>query len=138
MFDRSDFDDLGKLVLRVTIGGLMLLHGIHKLRHGIGGIENVVEAKGLPGFVAYGVHVGETVAPLLIVAGFKTRIAALVMGFNMVVAILLRHADHLFALNERTGGWRVELAGLYLFGAAAIFLLGAGRFSVSRGRGRWD
>ncbi|TWT54372.1 putative oxidoreductase CatD [Rubripirellula amarantea] len=127
-------DDLGKLVLRVTIGGLMLLHGLAKLKSGVGGIEGMLEGKGLPTFIAYGVYVGEIVVPILMALGVFTRISALIFAFNMVVAIYLAHAGDLFSLGDH-GGWAVELAGLYLFGAVAIALLGPGRFALKRGHG---
>ncbi len=37
----------------------MLFHGLHKLFAGIDGISGMLIAKGLPGFIAYGVLVGE-------------------------------------------------------------------------------
>ena len=80
-------DDIGKLVLRLTLGVLMLFHGIAKLRYGVSGIEGMVSSHGLPGFLAYGVFVGEVIAPLLVIAGFYARIGGLIIAFNMVVAI---------------------------------------------------
>ena len=50
--------DLGLLILRLSIGVLMLMHGIAKLMHGAGGIEQMLEASGLPAFIVYGVYVG--------------------------------------------------------------------------------
>ena len=55
-------DDLGKLLLRLAVGGLMLFHGLHKLFGGVGFISGMLVEKGLPGFIAYGVFVGEGVA----------------------------------------------------------------------------
>ena len=66
--------DLGKLVLRLALGLLILLHGIAKLRGGLDQITGLVESHGLPGFVAYGALVGEVLAPLLVLAGFYARI----------------------------------------------------------------
>ncbi len=51
-------DDVGKLLLRLAVGGLMLFHGLHKLVAGVDGISGMLVAKGLPGFIAYGVLVG--------------------------------------------------------------------------------
>lgn len=51
--------DLGKLLLRVTVGGLMLFHGITKLSQDIDFIKGTATAKGLPEAIAYGVYVGE-------------------------------------------------------------------------------
>ncbi len=52
-------EDFGKFLLRLAVGGLMLFHGLHKLFAGIDGISGMLIAKGLPGFIAYGVLVGE-------------------------------------------------------------------------------
>src|SRR5262249_28198277 len=118
--------------------GLMLFHGVAKLIHGVGGIKDAVVAHGLPTAVAYGVYVGEVIAPILIVIGYMTRPAAWVFAFNMVVAVLLAHTGQLFSVSPQGGGYALELNALYLFGAVAIALLGAGRHSVSHGRGRFD
>ena len=56
-------EDFGKLLLRLAVGGLMLFHGMHKLIGGVDGISGMLVAKGLPGFIAYGVLIGEVVAP---------------------------------------------------------------------------
>jgi putative oxidoreductase len=79
-------DDAGKLLLRVTIGVLVLLHGIFKLSAGVGFIGGMLAKAGLPGGLAYLVYVGEIVAPLLLIAGFWTRAAAGVIVINMIVA----------------------------------------------------
>lgn len=123
-------DDAGKLVLRLTIGILMLLHGLSKLMNGIGGIEGMLTAHGIPAFVAWGVYVGEVLAPVLLIIGIYTRWAALAVAINMLFAIFLAHSQQIFTLSDRGGGWAIELQGLFLFGAIAVALLGAGRYSV--------
>lgn len=130
-------DDGGKLLLRVAVGVLMLLHGLFKLSNGIGGITGMVQAAGLPSVLAYGVYVGEVLAPVLMIVGLWTRPAALVVAVNMVVAIVLAHSTQLFSLTKQ-GGWALELQGLYLFGALAVALLGAGRYSVGGLHGRFN
>jgi putative oxidoreductase len=124
-------DDLGKLLLRLTLGVLFLLHGIAKITGGISGIEGMVTGAGLPGFFAYGVYIGEVVAPILLVLGFYSRIAAAVIAINMVVAIALAHANELFQLGKQ-GGWALELQGMFLFTAIALVLIGPGRFGINR------
>ncbi|ARN22014.1 DoxX family protein [Piscinibacter gummiphilus] len=133
----SSSDDLGKLVLRVLVGLLVLVHGVSKLQNGIGPVLGAVANAGLPSAVAYLVYVGEVLAPLLMIAGFWTRPAALVVAGNMLVAIGLVHRGQIFQLNN-TGGWAIELQAMYLFGAFAVVLLGAGRFSVGGAAGRWN
>jgi putative oxidoreductase len=124
-------DDIGKLILRVTLGLLVLLHGYAKLLNGIDGIIGMMQGIGLPGFLAYGVFIGEVVGPVLLILGFYARIGAGLIGLNMVVAIALVHANEIFALTD-TGGWAIELQGMYLFSALALAFMGPGRLSVNR------
>ncbi len=130
-------DDAGKLLLRVVVGFLVLLHGIFKLSAGVGFIGGMLAKAGLPGGLAYLVYVGEIVAPLLMIAGLFTRAAAGVVVINMLVAFSLVHMADLFVLGKQ-GGWALELQGLYLFGALAVVLLGAGRFAIGGRNGRWN
>ncbi|WP_294346422.1 DoxX family protein [Prosthecochloris sp.] len=130
-------NDLGKLLLRLPVGGLMLFHGIHKLKNGLGFIEKSLSDAGLPAYLSYGALLGEIVAPLFIVLGIFSRPAALVEAFVMIAAIYLVHVPELFALTQH-GGHALELQFLYLFGSLAIVFLGSGRYSISRGRGLLD
>jgi len=131
------FDDTGKLLLRAVLAVLLLFHGISKLIGGIGFITGMLEKAGLPGAFGYLVYIGEVVAPLLILVGVFTRPAALVVAINMVVALLLVHTSQFFSLNE-TGGWALELQGMYLGAALAVALLGAGRYSAGGLNGRFN
>ena len=124
-------DGLGKLILRMSLGVMILLHGIAKLRGGVGGIAGMVSAAGLPEFVAYGVYVGEVIAPVLVILGWYARLGAAIVAINMVFALTLAHRAELFALNG-TGGWAVELQGMFLFTAIAVALLGPGRFAINQ------
>lgn len=124
-------DALGKLVLRLSVGGLILLHGIAKLLNpdSLSGIGDQVASQGLPAFLAYGVLIGEIIAPVMAILGWQARVAGLLIVCNMLVAIALVHMGELFALGN-SGGWALELQGLYLFGALAIVFLGSGRMAV--------
>jgi len=129
--------DVAKLVLRLTVGLLILLHGISKIQGGPGFILDIVEKAGLPDPFGYLVYVGEVLAPLLVIVGFWTRVAAVVIAINMIVAVLLVHTGQLLELSPE-GGWALELQGLYLAVPIAIALLGAGRYSVGGVDGRWN
>ena len=131
-------DDLGKLVLRLAVGGLILFHGVAKVMSGPAMIAGLVTKAGLPQPVAYLVYVGEVLAPLMLILGVWTRLAALVIVVNMLVALWLVHLHQVFTLDPHTGGWALELQGMYLFGALAIVLLGAGRFSATGPGGRFN
>lgn len=130
-------DDGGKLVLRLTVGILMLLHGIAKLLGGIDFLTGMVTSIGLPASFAYLVFVGEVLAPIGLILGVFTRISALIVVFNMLFAIGLAHMPQLTQLGK-SGGWAIELQALFLFGALAIMLLGAGRISLQSPTGRWN
>ncbi|WP_372609390.1 DoxX family protein [Halomonas sp.] len=124
-------DALGKLILRLAVGGLMLFHGVAKLLNpgSLDWIGGMLQGYGLPSFLAYGVLIGEVIAPLMAIIGWQTRIAGLLMAGNMLVAFLLVHTGEVFMLNDN-GGWQLELQGLFLFGALAIVFLGSGRMAV--------
>lgn len=130
-------EDQGKLLLRVILALMLLFHGVSKLIGGVGFIAGMLEKAGLPGAFGYLVYVGEVIAPLMILFGVYTRVAALVVAVNMIVALLLVHTGEFFSLNE-TGGWALELQGMYLGGALAVALLGAGRYSAGGAAGRWN
>ena len=129
--------DLGKLILRLALGMLILMHGIAKIMSGAGFIVGLVEKAGLPGAFGYLVYVGEVVAPVLLILGLWTRLAALVIAGNMVVAVALVHMGDLLTINKE-GGWDLELQGMFFFTALALMLLGAGRFSIGGARGRFN
>ncbi|MGP1609196.1 MAG: DoxX family protein [Burkholderiales bacterium] len=124
-------DDIGKLVLRLTLGILLLLHGIAKMRYGVSGIEGMVVSHGLPGFIAYGVFIGEVLAPLLVILGFYARVGGAIIAFNIVVAIALAHSSQLFNIGK-SGGWELELQGFFLLTAVAVALMSPGKFSINR------
>ena len=129
--------DLGKLILRVILAILILFHGISKILHGIDPIIGMIVKTGLPTTVAYLVYFGEVLAPALVLIGLWTRPAAVVIAINMTVAVLLVHTSQFFTL-AKSGGWALELQGMYFFCALAVALLGAGRFSIGRDDGKWN
>jgi len=131
------FDDAGKLLLRLTIGILLLMHGLFKLANGIDTITALVVAQSWPAWLAFGVFIGEIIAPSLIIIGVLTRAGALVIVFNMGLAVYLAHASQVLTLTK-TGGWALELQGLFLMGALVVALLGAGRFSLGGSHGRMN
>ena len=124
-------DAVGKLILRLTVGGLILFHGVSKILHpeSLGMITKQLQNAGLPGAVAYGVYVGEVVAPLMIILGIFSRIGGLVVAVNMLFAIWLVHTSQLFTMSK-TGGWALELQGFYLVCGLAIFFLGSGKLAI--------
>ena len=122
--------DLGLLLVRISVGGLMLFHGVSKMLHGISFLVDNMGAFG------YAVYIGEVLAPIAILAGFRARIAAVLLAVTCVVAIAVAHAQDLFSISEH-GGYANELLMLYLLGSVALFFTGAGKYAVSK-TNKWD
>lgn len=126
LFSHPDF---AKLLLRLTVGGLMLFHGWHKLHTGIGGIQGMLAAHGLPAFIGYGVLLGEVVAPLLLIFGILCRLSALTVIGTMVVAWLLAGLGDTFSLSP-VGAWAIESMAFFAFASLVILFQGGGKYSV--------
>jgi putative oxidoreductase len=134
---RAGTEDVGKLILRATLAILILFHGVSKLIGGVGFITGMLTKMGMPPALGYLVYIGEVVAPLLVLIGIWARPAALVIAINMVVAVVLVHTAQIFTMAN-TGGWALELQGMYLVAAIAVALLGAGRYSAGGVTGKWN
>lgn len=124
-------DDIGKLVLRLTLGVLMLFHGVAKILHpeSLGFISGKLADLGLPQTLAYAVYLGEVVAPLMLILGLYARIGGLLVVINMVFALVLVHSTQLLTL-AKTGGWALELEGFYLLCGLVVLMLGSGKVAI--------
>lgn len=124
-------EHVGKLLLRLMVGGMMLFHGVDKAVNGISFIKSLVAKNGLPEVLSYGVYIGEILAPLFLIIGWRSRLWAGVIAVNMLVAIYLTKMDSLLALGKH-GAWAVEVPMFYLFSAFVIVLIGSGKYAVSQ------
>jgi putative oxidoreductase len=134
---RTSSDDVGKFLLRVALAILILFHGISKVIGSVAVVSGLVVKSGLPPVLAYAVFVGEVAAPVCLLLGVWTRAAALIVAINIVVAVLLARAAQFFTISK-TGGWALELEGMYFMAALAVAWLGAGRYSLGGKDGRWN
>lgn len=131
-------NDLGILILRLSVGLMMIPHGINKIINpsALMYIQSLLDDKGLPAFISYGVFVSEILAPLFIVLGFRTRLSALVMFVSGIMVLFLAYSDIFFGLTQY-GGWLAELPALFMFGALALFFTGGGKYGISN-KNQWD
>ncbi|OBX25756.1 putative oxidoreductase [Gelidibacter algens] len=120
---KNNLNDLALAILRVSFSGMILTHGIPKINMLL---EN---ASGFPDPIGIGstaslvlAIIGEVVAPIFVLIGFKTRIAAIPVVITMAVAAFVVHINDDFATKE--------MALLYLLAFVVIALVGAGRYSV--------
>lgn len=125
---KSNYIDLALLILRVGFAGLMLTHGVPKLE-----MLNDPSQFGDPIGVGSTVSlilclIGEVLAPVLIIFGIKTKLAAIPAAITMAVAAFIVHGADPLA--------RKEMALLYFIAFVVIFLAGPGKFSVDGRKGR--
>lgn len=122
--------DIGLLILRITVGSLLLFHGIKKVVDGHDFIKKVLAEAGLPEFLWVGVPVAEVIAPILLLLGIFTRNASLLIVFTMIMTIYLAYGWAGFELNQY-GAFKVELNLFFLFTALTIYFTGAGKYALS-------
>lgn len=115
--------DFGLLILRVSFSALMLTHGIPKLSKLFVTPIAFPDPLGVgSGFSLVLALIGELIAPILIIIGFKTKIAAIPATITMFVAAFIVHFKDPIATKEK--------ALLYLFAFLVILLSGAGKYSL--------
>lgn len=129
--------DAGLLLLRFGVGTLLAFHGYFKITNGVAWIAGPLGRLGLPAWVAYGTYVAEVLAPILLILGLFVRPAALVIAFDMFMAIFLARRADVGKISPMGGGWAIELELLFLVAALALALAGGGRYGLGGGgRGR--
>lgn len=128
--------NIGLLIFRLSLGILMLMHGVHKLINGVDGIKGMLGNIGMPEFLAYGVHIGETIAAILMIVGYRTKLASLAFTLVMVVAFGMAHMENFLALGK-SGAWAHEGIALFLFGGLGLTFTGAGKYALSSTH-KWD
>lgn len=126
------YPDLAALILRVGFGLYMLLgHGMSKLMMlTSGGDVKFPAILGMPPKICLGLAVfAEFVACILIIGGYKTRLAAVPVIIAMAIAAFMIHGGDPFFMQNAESGSK-EPALLYFIGFLAIYLLGSGKYSI--------
>lgn len=116
---------IGLIFLRVLASIMMLTHGLPKFQKLIAGNLQFADPIGIgEGSSLFLAVIGEFVAPILIIIGYKTRFAAVATLLTMLVAAFIVHGADPFGVKEK--------ALLYALLFASIFLLGPGKYSLDR------
>jgi putative oxidoreductase len=116
---------LGLAVLRVAVATIFIRHGAQKLFvFGFAGVTGAFTHMGIPFPGVTGPFIGllEFFGGIALLIGFLTRPIALALALDMLVAILL--------VRLKGGFSGYELEFMLLGSSFALFLTGAGRFSV--------
>ncbi|MBX9825023.1 MAG: DoxX family protein [Xanthobacteraceae bacterium] len=130
--------DFSWLLVRLTAGGFLLIHGIQKLTlNSIAGFAaNSLARRGIEPSVplAYAVFFLETVGALCIMFGLFTRLFAAAIGIQFLIIVFVAHWAPGFPWNRPGGGW--EYPAFWGLIIAAIGLRGGGPYSLDRKLGR--
>jgi putative oxidoreductase len=120
--------DWGLTVLRVVLGIVFFMHGWQKWSGGIAGTEGFFTSLSIPapGLMAPLVTLVEIVGGLALIAGVLTRLAALALIVDMLVAMFVFHLPNGFFAMD--GGY--ELVLTLAAGCAALVLAGPGALAV--------
>jgi putative oxidoreductase len=124
--------DAGLLVLRVALAVILLFHGVFKFEHGIEWMRGPLGRLGLPLSAGYGAYVAELVAPVMLVAGAWTRIAAAIIAMDMLMAFVTVLGPSILTVRQGGGGWAIEIEAMILLTAVTLFLTGGGKYSAVR------
>lgn len=122
---------LAPLAVRVIVGIIMFAHGLQKLQGGPANFGQALAGMGvpLPELMGYVVTFVELVGGALLIVGLLSRLAALLLTIDLVVAILLVKVN-IGLLSPQSGGVGAELDLALIAGFLAILLAGPGRFSL--------
>ena len=124
----KSYTNFGLLILRIFFGICLFMHGVAKIMHGVGGVKSLLAAKEIPQFIAYGVYLGEIIAPIMIILGIFCRIGALLVLGLCGIILYVAYPD-LTAMNSH-GGFKAEILYLYIGISFCLLITGGGRFSV--------
>ena len=117
---------LALLVMRLSLGVIMTVHGYHKVFGGLQHFAHMIGGMGLPSWLGYVSAFTELIGGLLIIAGFFTRPAAFAICINLAVAIWKVHLHNGLLGSPDHPGFEFPLAaatlafGLIFFGAGPI------------------
>lgn len=121
----SPFKQIGLAFFRIAISAMMLTHGLPKLQKLVSGNFEFGDPIGIGATPSLFLTViGEFLCPILIIIGFKTRLASIPAAITMLVAAFIAHGGDPFG--------KKEMALLYLVGFITIALLGPGKYSIDR------
>ena len=117
--------NIAALVLRVSFGGMMITHGWSKFQNLISGSPKFADPIGIGEIPTLVLAVlTELICPILIILGFKTKLAALPPAVTMLVAAFIIHGDDPWG--------KKEFALLYFAGFLALIFLGGGKYGLDR------
>ena len=125
-------EDLGRLLLRLALGGLFFAHaGLKLFGFGLAATGDFFASLGLPRFMGGLTIAWEVFGGLLLVLGWQSRRASLAMCPVLLGAIAMVHGKAGFYFDAPNGGW--EFPAFWIVALLVVGLIGPGRFSLDHG-----
>ncbi len=133
---RTD-EDITGFIARLTLGVVILPHGLQKLLgmfggYGFTGTVDFFVSQGIPYIVGVLIVIGESFGAIGLIVGFLSRLAAFGVGLIMLGAIFMVHLPNGFFMNwignQKGEGFEYHLLALGL--ALVVLIKGAGKWSV--------
>lgn len=122
---KKNLTDLGLLVLRLGSAGMMLTHGIPKINSLFADKIEFSDPLHLGALTSLILTlIGEVIAPIFLIIGFKTNWAAIPAFITMLVAAFIVHEDDPFSRKEK--------ASLYALIFLVLSFTGAGKYSLDK------
>ena len=117
--------DFGLLLMRLGFSVGMMTHGYGKFLKGIQGNFEFGDPIGIgPTFSLILAAIGEFIAPILIILGWKTRLATVFPTITMIVAFVIAHDGDPFSKKEK--------AFIYLIAFLTLYFTGPGKYSLGK------
>lgn len=133
-------DDLAALILRLTLGGVFLPHGLQKTLGWFGGyglsatLASFTDKMHIPLIFAVLAVAAESLGALALILGYCTRVAAFGIAVVMVVAVCMVHGANGFFMNwmgsQKGEGFEYHLLVIGI--SIALMIRGAGSFSIDK------
>ena len=118
--------------MRLGFGICLFMHGFAKILHGVGGVKGILAKAGLPEIMAYSSYTGEVVAPIMIILGIFSRIAALlVIGTSLTIMYAYHGLGNLPKLTN-VGGFKAEILYLYIALSPCVIFCGSGKYAIKK------
>ena len=119
--------NLFDLIARVFISLLFLINGYFKTQNYDGTLD-WMESFGIPGFFLLPAIILEIAAPILIIIGYKTKIAAALLSLFCITTALIFHTDFSNQMQITSFLKNIALTGGFLF----IVVNGSKKFSLDK------
>lgn len=129
----TDSRDYGIALLRLALGGLILVHGLTKLLvFTLPGTVGFFASLGLPAIAAYATVALEVGGGIALIAGLFVRPIALAQAVLMIGTIVTVHGANGFSFAAKGGGW--EYPAFWAVALVVLALTGPGAFALRFGQ----